>query len=288
MTSTPTLFKVLLTAQHRQKFETFRAEYERAAREIGPSLISTAPSKAQFYRWLSGQLKGGTPYPDACRVLERMFPEWSAAELFAPCPPDHRPTPMTQPDTATSWHPRPEHADVVGVYPSRGELAAKVPIATLLDRASDIRAAGLSLNMICQQHPDQKLRDRIEAGTTLRCLFLDPNGDAIKSREREEGHPPGLLSTLTGLNMSMLTDRVRTRLSPAARDRLHVAVYDETVRFNILLVDHHTGVIQPYLPGVRGVDSPTFVVERQPDADGGLYPVFAQVFDALWDRSTPV
>jgi hypothetical protein len=28
--------------------------------------------------------KGGTPYPDACRVLEGMLPPWTADDLFSP------------------------------------------------------------------------------------------------------------------------------------------------------------------------------------------------------------
>ena len=38
------------------------------------------------FRWLNGQLKGGSPYPDACRVLEVMLPPWSADDLFGPPP----------------------------------------------------------------------------------------------------------------------------------------------------------------------------------------------------------
>jgi hypothetical protein len=84
MDTRPTLLKVLLTQQHLQRYETFRAEYDRIASQLAPELRHTAPSRAQYYRWLTGQLKGGTPYPDACRVLEGMFPPWTASELFAP------------------------------------------------------------------------------------------------------------------------------------------------------------------------------------------------------------
>jgi hypothetical protein len=84
-TEQSTLLKLLLTQRHWQKFETFRVEYLRTAHRLAPELASTSPSKSQFYRWLSGQLKGGIPYPDACRVLEAMFPPWRAEELF--CPP---------------------------------------------------------------------------------------------------------------------------------------------------------------------------------------------------------
>ena len=82
----PTLLKVLLTEQHLQRYETFCDEYERVAAQISPELPKTAPSRAQYYRWLTGQLKGGIPYPDACRVLERMFPPWTVKDLFGPPP----------------------------------------------------------------------------------------------------------------------------------------------------------------------------------------------------------
>lgn len=88
MSRGPTLLKFLLTERHWQKYETFCGEYERVARDLDRHLQGTFPSAAQYYRWLSGKLKGGLPYPDACRVLEAMFPEWSAEALFQPCPDD--------------------------------------------------------------------------------------------------------------------------------------------------------------------------------------------------------
>jgi hypothetical protein len=92
--------------------------------------------------------------------------------------------------------------------------------------------------------------------------------------------------TLTKLNIEVLT-RLRDRLSAEARDRLLIGVYDETVRFNITLIDGETCVMQPYLPQARGVDSPTFLIER--GATGaGLYDTFEQIFTALAERSTPV
>lgn len=95
MNTRPTLLKVLLTEQHLQRYETFRSEYDRIASQIAPELRNTAPSRAQYYRWLTGQLKGGTPYPDACRVLEGMFPPWTAKDLFAPPPASSTPQPRT-------------------------------------------------------------------------------------------------------------------------------------------------------------------------------------------------
>lgn len=76
-----TVLKELVQRQH-LKYETFRAEYEKAAGLVAPEAVP--PSKAQFHRWLAGQLKSGVPYPDACRVLEAMFVPWTVEQLFEP------------------------------------------------------------------------------------------------------------------------------------------------------------------------------------------------------------
>lgn len=49
-----------------------------------------------------------------------------------------------------------------------------------------------------------------------------------------------------------MLSRLKARLTPEAAERLELQVYDETIRFNILIVDHATCVVQPYLPQARG------------------------------------
>ena len=44
-----TLLRELIRQQH-LKYETFRAEYDKAAGQVAPEAV--APSKAQFHRWL--------------------------------------------------------------------------------------------------------------------------------------------------------------------------------------------------------------------------------------------
>jgi len=81
MPAQPIRLRVLLQQRHWQSHRTFCAEYEKAARSIDSRLAGTAPSRAQLHRWLSGELKG-LPYGDHCRILEKMLPGWSAAQLF--------------------------------------------------------------------------------------------------------------------------------------------------------------------------------------------------------------
>jgi hypothetical protein len=290
---TPNLFRVLLTERHWNKYVTFRNQYDKAAARIDRSLVGTAPSRGQFYRWMSGDLRG-LPYADHCRVLETLFPEWTTTKLFKPCPPHLLPGALDSQEATTPQANAPSlsatdagrFADVTAVFTSRSDFTSAMPPHVLFDGAREIRAAGLSLNLLCHQYPDHQLRALIEGGTSVHCLFLDPEGEAIKAREREEGYAGNELSSLTAINIAVLTQRIRARLTPEARDRLRVAVYDETIRFNLTFVDDLC-VAQPYLPDARGVDSPTFVLDRR-TTPAGLFPVFDQVFTALAERSRPL
>jgi hypothetical protein len=81
MTTPPPRLKTLLRERRWQTYRTFQREYDKAAQSIDSALVRTWPSRAQFARWLSGDLKG-LPYPDHCRVLEKMLPGWTAEQLF--------------------------------------------------------------------------------------------------------------------------------------------------------------------------------------------------------------
>jgi hypothetical protein len=180
-----------------------------------------------------------------------------------------------------------QYQDVTAIYATRSELMSNYPPHTLFDGATSIRACGLSLNLICQQYGAHGLRRLIERGGSIKCLFLDPDGSAIRLREQEENYDPGPLSDLTRINIRSLQDRVRAQLPEAPRSRLEIAVYDETIRFNIVLVDEHIAIVQPYLPAMRGIDSPTFVLQRR-WPDQGLYPVFEAIVSSMWTRARPV
>jgi hypothetical protein len=177
------------------------------------------------------------------------------------------------------------YADVEAVFAARSEFMSALPPQTLFAGATTIKAAGLSLNLLCQQFTDGDLRALIEGGTTAHCLFLEPHGTAIAAREDEEGYPKGHLSALTEMNRQILLQRVRQRLPGVAQERLQVGTYDETIRFNIILVNREIGVIQPYLSTARGVESPTFLVRRR-STRHGLFGVFEQMFEWLSERST--
>lgn len=175
-------------------------------------------------------------------------------------------------------------ADVEAVFVTRSEFTTQVPLRDLFEGAKSIDAVGLSLNLICQQFPDDELRTLIESGTNVRCAFLAPWQTAIQRREEEEGYTAGQLSTLTELNLQILSQRVHQRLAPEHRDRLQIRIYNDTLRFNIMVVDRSVAVVQPYMPTQRGIESPTLLV-RSRKAGAGLFSIFERTFDWIWERA---
>lgn len=76
--------KVLLQDQHLHQHSDFAAEYKRHADALNLSGGGVGPpTKGQYYRWLAGGLNG-VPRGHHCRILESMFPGWTAEELFSP------------------------------------------------------------------------------------------------------------------------------------------------------------------------------------------------------------
>jgi hypothetical protein len=187
------------------------------------------------------------------------------------------------PPQLTGLHDR--HSDVTHVFATRGEFTSSIPPERLFAGARSIDAAGLSLNLLSQQFSTTSLRELVEQSCHIRCLFLAPHGTAIHAREEEEHYQSGDLSALTQLNIDILT-ALRRSLPARNRRHLEISTYDATIRFNILLVNDMIGVVQPYMPGIRGVDSPTFVLQRR--EKGGLYPCYAQMFSALWQQRKPI
>jgi hypothetical protein len=181
----------------------------------------------------------------------------------------------------------PRLRDLTGVYPTRSDAQAAVPLLRTIAGAANVDAMGLSLNGICQGISDVTLAELIENGLTLRCLFLDPDGAGTQSREEEEGFPRQHLADITRANIHAM-ERTRGRLSSEAESRLQLRTYDEPIRFNITLVDEERALVQLYLHRSRGLDSPTFLIEAREDEPHGLFPVFEQSFNEMWKSADAV
>lgn len=73
---------MLLDERHLASHKDFCAEYRKHAVELGSAGARETPSRATFYNWMSGEVKG-LPQNHHRRVLARMFPGWSISTLFS-------------------------------------------------------------------------------------------------------------------------------------------------------------------------------------------------------------
>jgi hypothetical protein len=76
-------FRALIRQRH-MSYDAFCREWDRVAKSVDDVLKGHYPGRAQYYRWLRGELANKRPYPDACRMLEAMFPGWPVEGLFSP------------------------------------------------------------------------------------------------------------------------------------------------------------------------------------------------------------
>ncbi|UGQ13774.1 DUF5919 domain-containing protein [Yinghuangia sp. ASG 101] len=174
------------------------------------------------------------------------------------------------------------YGDLVGVFPDRSSLQRRLPFADLVGEARSIDAMGVSLNLICQNYSGRELHRRAASGCRMRLLFLNPVGDAMRQREKDEGLKRGILARLTTMNI-LHARKIRAKLADPAR--IEIRVYDETPRFNAYLVDGDAAVVQPYLRRSRGVESPSFVLRaggNAADPRRGLYALFQEEFEQVW------
>lgn len=180
-----------------------------------------------------------------------MLPGWSVHELFRVRTDDtelsgaRNAEPNDNEPTQSESHE--QYGDLVAVFTSRSDFTRRFPPGELFDGATDIYAAGLSLNLLCQQFGDRLMRSLINEGCEIRCLLLDPQGDAIRRREDEEGYDRGVLSSLTGCNLQILA-RIRAGLPEAARTRLLVHVRTATLQSHHHRPPHVCGPTIPARP----------------------------------------
>jgi hypothetical protein len=213
MAEQPVLLKVLLRERHWQHYATFCAEYDKAAARVDPDLKHRYPSRAQLHRWLSGSLRS-LPYPDHCRVLEEMFPGWTAEQLFQPISPELLYTRTAQPGLGTP--PRPElTGPPVFALPSVGIRPFIEQAFTSEHVTIDFAGfSGETLHGVIQEPLDKIRIGRIKPATlTIRLLLPDTSRPmSLPCRADDLGDDPDFRAR---------SHRLTTRHAHAILDTVH-------------------------------------------------------------------
>lgn len=191
--------------------------------------------------------------------------------------------------------------DVTGVHADRVRLQRRLPPEELFGGARRLDAVGIGLGLLVQNYPGRRMLRLADAGCRFRLLFLNPASGAMRRRERELALKRGELARTVETSI-LHVRRVRSRARDAKAFEIHV--FDEVPRFSGYFVDADgpdgVAVVQSYLRHSRGMESPALVLRRagrevvrsdaEQDREGevGLFDVYREDFEALWDGSRPV
>lgn len=281
-TDTTPLLKVLLKARHQHVYSSFAREYRKVAGKIDRELAHTGPSKAQFYRWLSGDLIN-MPHSQHCRVLETMFPDWSVEQLFQPygssleLVPEANPTPSPR-SAAPSANAAPPvtnaPADFVALYAHRADTSDSLWLDLLKSASDRIDLFANASLFLPEDNPEaiSIIKKKALAGTRVRILLGDPTSDAAKLRGYEErlfeGIPGRIQMALAYYGPLLDVDGVEFRLQGTS-------LYNSIFRYDDdMLVNQH-------IYGTYGYIAPILHLRKTPGAD--LFDTYMRSFDRVWD-----
>jgi hypothetical protein len=275
----PIVLKVLLQHRHLQTHRAFCREYDKVAGTIDPTLRGSWPSKAQFYRWLSGDLIG-LPYADHCRILEGMFPDWKVDQLFhvhdagiefVPKPP----TPQTQKPTrpASTGLADQGVGQVVAFYPHRADTPKRLWMDLLVSAQENIDLFANASLFLPEENPEsiEILKKKATEGARVRILLGDPDHPAMELRGREER----LFAAIPGrIRMALAYYRPLVDVE-GIEFRLHgTSLYNSIFRYDDqMLVNQH-------IYGTYGYMAPILHLRKVAGAD--LFDTYMKSFELIW------
>jgi hypothetical protein len=295
----PIVLKALLQQRHLHTHSAFRREYERVAARTDKALKAGWPSKAQFYRWLSGELVG-LPHVDHCRVLESMFPGWTVAKLFEihDGPLDFVPEPQTPQAANISIHlPRAfassiqssragsspattssNTSEIVNAYPYRSSF----PTAAwwdLISRATkQIDLLGYTLYFLSLEHPQfiETIRQKCENGCTVRAAIADPSSPHVAYRDSEEEQP---ITIVARINSTI------KHFTPLVGANGFTVRYQDIPLYNSIFRFDDEMLVTPHLFATPGSSAPLLHLRKL--GTNGLFDRFVNHFEDVWKATKP-
>jgi hypothetical protein len=258
----PTLLKALLRARHWQKHSTFIREWDKVARTIDPQLRGSWPRHAQFYRWLRGDLRE-LPYPDACRVLESMFPQYSVRDLFRPCSAQTAQSMMRNGNPATNnamheINPL-DAAGISHLWPRTGPDVLQDLVSRVSNAHEEVSMFGLTRNIYTSDEILPLFESKAhEIPVTF--YVMDPFCHSRRDRYRiepleAEMEDPTRFQREILRPLFAASQRVATSTSSAG---LRIFTYNFPCSFAIEKIDRSCRVML-YGHGKRGTEGPIFV-----------------------------
>jgi len=268
--------KALLQQRHLQTYSAFCREYDRVAHKLDAGLVGTYPSRAQFHRWISGELKG-LPYAHHCRMLEEMLSGWTVAELFAVGPIVRASAPPAPRQDADAMSGR-VSAEVVALYAHRSDTPRALWLDLLKNARREITLMANASLFLPEDNPESigLLREQAAAGVQIRIALGDPDSPEVALRGVEERLYEGLVG-----RVRMAIAYYRPLLGVSNIEfRLH-----RTTLYNSIFVYDDEMLINQHAYGVYGYMAPILHLRRT--LGGDMFDMYARSLERVWEAAYP-
>jgi hypothetical protein len=266
----PIVLKVLLQHRHLQTHRAFCREYDRVATAIDPTLRGGWPSKAQFYRWLSGDLVG-LPYTDHCRILEGMFPDWKVNQLFhahdegiefipEPATPQTQKPPRPVPPTGPADQLK--GAGISHLWPHTNPAALDDLVERVNNARKEITVFGLTRNFYAKDDI-LPLFEAKASEIPVKFYIMDPRCDSRRDRYRIEPTEAAMEdpARYTREILRPLFDASQRIIPKIPSSGMQIFTFNFPCSFAIERIDQSCRVML-YGHGKRGTEGPILVFDE--------------------------
>jgi len=163
--------------------------------------------------------------------------------------------------------------------------------------ARSIDVIGVANEMVTTDVDEGCFEEFFKRGGHMRVMFVDPDGEAVKERERQERWPAGRLSAKSRTNIAHLGQYNRYARSGA----LQIRVYEHAPTVNMVIVDGSWVLAHHYGWSAHGTATPTLEINARAAAlqsVEGTAPKAAEIarklvdyyiaeYNDLWNQGRP-
>lgn len=178
-----------------------------------------------------------------------------------------------------------ESNEVFKVFRRRSQAFESMNFTNLIAECKTVRAIGISISELTRRFVDPYPIERaLLNGAHFELLFLDPNSQETKNREKEEQIREGKISFTTLENVEKILD-LKSSLPDKIRNNLSVRYYKAVPRLNFIQVDD-ISFLQYYGNFAQGIKNPCFVLVKNGDNNPILdycLDLFERIKSSSWE-----
>jgi transcriptional regulator with XRE-family HTH domain len=169
-------------------------------------------------------------------------------------------------------------AEFVSLYPRRSAVPREHWLSLVDDAEDSLDVLAFAGLFLPDGHPDfaRALAEKGAAGTSIRILLGEPDGDAVALRSEEENIGDGMPARVR-LSLSYLT-------SALGSDGVEVRLHNTTL-YNSIYRGDNTMFVNAHVYGSAAAQSPVLHLQRVPG--GRLFDHYQTSFEKVWDSATP-